>query len=875
MSWSTRDFLCAFCMAAAAAPSIAQVGASSAEGSAAEKETLEEIVVTGVLTPQAPASVAVSTLSAESIGQMVPISAADLLRNVPGVFVNTALGEIRNVVYSRGISANSTEAASGYYYVSLQEDGLPVTNVTANNYGPDYFYRQDLSLARLEALRGGTATVTGPNAPGGIFNYISKTGKSDPGLQMRLRTGLEGDGRNPFYRAEFFGGGEIQPDLYYAVSGFYRKSDGPRNPGYPFNRGGQVKANILWDYDGGSVQVYAKYLDDHNAWNEFKPARNFNDPQIVPGISNYDSFLIPRSPHSFVKTVDGPVEQWDGRELAHNVATVFGVKNEHDFGDGWSIRNNIKYSNNESDWNTAALVFPVTLTDGFTNTLLNAGAPGTYTYRNLNTGALLAQVNVVGAARTVVVNNLPNQQALANGVLTQVAFNFHPHVEEVMDQLSISKEFDRGSVTLGGFFANSDVSQSGGGAGIGLSPIENHPSMISITRTTPGGVVQQVTSPEGFAGIGQRFGGNPFEAEQRQVSVFSGFDFAVTDRLKFDAAVRHDDIRVQGANNLAVANPNSSNPAYGGLDGNPNTSYDNFAVTYRSPFDYKFSLDYVSYSGAVTFDINDEHSVYTRYSRGKKAPDLQFFLGYDTLDELNNMDPIPQQILQVEAGYRFNGERLRVKATPFYSELSDVGTAQIGTNPDGSSYVPPVLFATTETYGIELEANLDIGSSFNLRTALTLQDSQSKDFAIYVFNAAGPQDDTISRVPDGDADNAATIMATTTLTYQPVETFTSFLTWRHMGKRAANRYNTFDLPAFDEVDVGATFDVTDHLSVGANINNVFNEEGVLSFAPSGTLLGALDRQALTPAQVQANPNQVFSILPNQPRAYFLTIGYTF
>src|SRR5687768_3732654 len=113
MSWSTRDFLCAFCMAAAAAPSIAQVSGSS-EGGAAEKETLEEIVVTGVLTPQAPASVAVSTLSAESIGQMVPISAADLLRNVPGVFVNTALGEIRNVVYSRGISANSTEAASGY-----------------------------------------------------------------------------------------------------------------------------------------------------------------------------------------------------------------------------------------------------------------------------------------------------------------------------------------------------------------------------------------------------------------------------------------------------------------------------------------------------------------------------------------------------------------------------------------------------------------------------------------------------------------------------------------------------------------------------------------------------------------------------------------
>jgi outer membrane receptor protein involved in Fe transport len=77
------------------------------------------------------------------------------------------------------------------------------------------------------------------------------------------------------------------------------------------------------------------------------------------------------------------------------------------------------------------------------------------------------------------------------------------------------------------------------------------------------------------------------------------------------------------------------------------------------------------------------------------------------------------------------------------------------------------------------------------------------------------------------------------------------------------------------VDLGATLHVTDHLSTGVNINNVFNEQGILSFAPSGTLLAALDRQSLTPAQIQANPNQVFSILPNQPRAYFVTIGYTF
>jgi outer membrane receptor protein involved in Fe transport len=111
--------------------------------------------------------------------------------------------------------------------------------------------------------------------------------------------------------------------------------------------------------------------------------------------------------------------------------------------------------------------------------------------------------------------------------------------------------------------------------------------------------------------------------------------------------------------------------------------------------------------------------------------------------------------------------------TPFYSKLSDVGSTQIGTNLDGSSYTPPRLLATTETYGVELEGDADLGMGFNVRTALTLQDSKSKDFAVWVFNAAGPQDDTVSRVPNGESDNTAKIMATTTLSYSPMERFDS------------------------------------------------------------------------------------------------------
>ena len=113
-------------------------------------------------------------------------------------------------------------------------------------------------------------------------------------------------------------------------------------------------------------------------------------------------------------------------------------------------------------------------------------------------------------------------------------------------------------------------------------------------------------------------------------------------------------------------------------------------------------------------------------------------------------------------------------------------------------------------------------------------------------------------------------MATTTVRFTPSEKFTSFLTWKYMGARAANRFNTFDLPAFSQFDVGATYNFSEKVSISANINNLFNDKGVMSWAPAGGLTASLDRQAFTPAQRAANEGQLFNIITIQPRAFFLS-----
>ena len=67
------------------------------------------------------ASVAITTVSARQIEPIAPNSATDLLQNIPGVYVNSSRDAVNSSVYTQGLNVGG-----GFYYVSLQEDGLPI-----------------------------------------------------------------------------------------------------------------------------------------------------------------------------------------------------------------------------------------------------------------------------------------------------------------------------------------------------------------------------------------------------------------------------------------------------------------------------------------------------------------------------------------------------------------------------------------------------------------------------------------------------------------------------------------------------------------------------------------------------------------------------
>lgn len=254
-----------------------------------DNQSLDEVVVTGVFDARTrlEASTSTSIMKTADIARTAPTSASDLLKNLPGVFVDAAAGETRNNITTRGLT--NFPAAMAYNYLSLQEDGLPISNM---NFAIDNFLRVDVTTARVEAIRGGAATITSANAPGGIFNYISKTGGNTFSGEARIKYGLEGNGSNPYYRADLGFGGPLNKDksLKYYVGGFVRYSQwAARYPGYWMN----VKGNITKTYAKGEFKVNLKYLNDHNAFTSSTPTQNWKDQELAPGFNYTDSYDIP------------------------------------------------------------------------------------------------------------------------------------------------------------------------------------------------------------------------------------------------------------------------------------------------------------------------------------------------------------------------------------------------------------------------------------------------------------------------------------------------------------------------------------------------------------------------------------------------------
>lgn len=768
-----------------ATPAFAQDDVAEDEGG--------EIIVTAVARGQnrIESSVSVSTIGADTIANLAAPSAADLIRQIPGIRSEASGGEGNANIAVRGIPVST----GGARYIQLQEDGLPILEFGDIIFGnADNFLRADRSVARVEAVRGGSASTFASNAPGAVINFISKTGQQEGGA-IQASVGLDFES----YRLDFDYGAPLAEDLYFHVGGFYRTGEGPRDIGYNGFDGGQIKANITKEFDSGYIRFHAKYLDDRTPTILPQPVRvggtgGNPDYQAIPGFDpRTDSLYSPFLNRAVTLDGNNNPASFDFREGLSVQSKAFGIESEFDVGGGWTVTNRFRFADNSGSFLSP---FP-------------AGADSAQNVANA----------IGGAGSSIVFASGPNAGQVANpaniggnGLLTNVV-NFNVRLnslDNITNDFRVNKAFDFGSGTANfttGFYMSRQTIDTDWLWTSHVQTVQGDGQAVLVDiRDANGNLVTQ----NGTVGFGASFFGNccrrSYDVDYSTYAPFASLSLEF-DRLTIDASIRYDfgdaSGTITGADSGFGVGVGSFDFDRNGTISPAEAQTSILPLGNARPVNYDF--DYFSFSLGANYLVTDDLGVFARYSRGGRhtADRSLFSPAVSALDgSLPGGDAgVVARVDQLEAGLKYQSGGLALYATGFYAETSE-------TNVD---IAPVVLFDTTfEAFGIELEGSYRTGP-FTLSAGATWTDAEIKD----ALNAA-----TIGNTPRRQADLVyqATAQYDTrqfTLGANIVGTTESF----------TQDNNDLVLPAFAQVNAFLAFRPIDRVELGLNATNLFNATG--------------------------------------------------
>lgn len=779
-------------LSAFSTPSFAQDAAETAEDD-------NEIIVTAVARGQnrLESSVSVSSVGAEQIADLAPPSSADLIRQIPGIRSEASGGEGNANIAVRGLPVST----GGARYIQLQEDGLPVLEFGDIIFGnADNFLRADRNVARVEAVRGGSASTFASNAPGGVINFISKTGQREGGaIQGTVGVDFE------TYRVDFDYGAPLADDLYFHVGGFYRTGEGPRDIGYNGYDGGQVKANLTKEFDGGYVRFHAKFLDD-------------STPTILPqpvfvggtdgspdynAIANFD----PRSDSLYsplittALTLDGGNNPTtfninDGLSVE---SQAFGVEAEVNVGGGWTLTNRFRYANNSGSFVSP---FPA-----------SAGAA-----QDIADG-------IGGAGSSIVFASGPNAGSTANaasiggnGLLTNVVlFNTRLNsLDNVTNDFRISKDFDFGggsaTFTSGFYLSRQDVDTDWLWTSF-VQTVEGDGNAVLVDIVDAGG---NTITDNGVVGFGANFFGNccrrNYDVQYSTYAPFASLALEF-DRLTIDASIRYD----YGDANGTITGDGPVTDFDFNNDGTISTAESLTSVLPlgdASPVDYDFG--YFSWSLGANYLLTDDLGIFARYSQGgRHTADRSLFSPAISRTDgglPGGDDGVIADVNQLELGLKYQGSGFSLYATGFFAETSETNVE-----------IAPLLLTDTdyEAFGIELEGSYSTGN-FSLSAGATWTDAEIKDSlnAAVIGNTPRRQADLVyqatAQYDDGFFKAGANIIGTT-------DSFTQ-------------DSNQLKLPAYNQVNAFLAVRPVDRVEVALNATNLFNNFGYTE-AEEGSIPG--------------------------------------
>lgn len=568
-------------------------------------KSLQEVVVTanagGVRKIDASYNVVVA--DRQQITDANPKSTADLLKISPGIWPESSGGQTGANIEIAGFPGGGDAP-----FFTMMVNGTPLYGLPSLSFmDSSSLFRLDDTIDRVEIVQGGPGAIFGPGQMGATANFILRQGTDVPSGDVGVTYGNEG-----MYRVDGFLGFPIADSWYGSIGGFYRRSDGVRDPQFPADDGGQLTATVSHDMDNGSLLFWARALDDKNQF--------ITPTAIIQGSgSNYSSF----------PGIDALTGTYYSKAIQHvQVPGPYGNMLNADLANGRGGKLNYfggSYSGTFGEW-TVDDHFVVGGGQLNTNALFSGPNPKPLSY-------YLYGCNTAQPAGFCDAGNMPvdgdtlnyptsyNVQAnyvgggavpMDQSVIHQGWWFIQKQLHTFNNDFRVSKEiFDGNTLTAGFYYARSTDNDKWSLGNQMLMTNTNNARPITLSYVQ-GGQTYYVTNPQGFVD----FSGN-YDIAENGVSVNKAL--YLSDSWKVGPWLFDVSGRVENQH----ATQNTCNTTAVDLDGNPYTLYDNGVPVCNGTFDHEdYNKTHPSFTVGANYEIASNMSVYVRANTGAHFDDF-------------------------------------------------------------------------------------------------------------------------------------------------------------------------------------------------------------------------------------------------------------
>ncbi|UJX24946.1 TonB-dependent receptor [Pseudoalteromonas sp. CF6-2] len=761
-------------------------------------DDFERIIVTGVSGKSRNilnSSISITQLSSSKLEQQTPYSSAEVLKNVTGFWVEDSGGETNNNVSPRGL-----RGGEGFRFISLMEDGLPITY---DGIWGDFFLRPDLTHQTIEAVRGGSSGIFTLNGPAAMVNYITRQGSAIPFNLIKLSHGISYD----YTRFDGVFTGPLTDELFYTIGGFYRTSDGIREPGYKADKGGQLSAKISWLTDSFEFDFSYKHLNDKTSFYAPLILENKQKIQQLDSLAYDDGTLLSDDLKLLAfRTPEGPLVH-DLGDAQHTQMNSYTLVFKAPLSDKVNITNRTRYAKLNNELYTLMNLGNQTIVDAQSRLQQQDITDFKHSFADKD---LTAQYRRVSDHKLIDDPSRLNE----NGLVTS-SFPLHSHYkqQQLINHFRINYLDDHWSLSLGHIYARSDFSSLPLDQWLGelLTDVKHQPDRLEIVLINNQGEVVGNFNEQGFlsyAGPVYLKGVGLSESH----SFYANFDWQITDSLRFDLALRNENLNLDSTLFEGAISPTDSLKPYYSHYLAPSSLHDTFNQT--------------AFSVGANYQIQQHLAVFARYSDAFEMPRLINFgnaRGWASnnieRDQQNFGKPIRLTLGEI-------GLRLQTSHWQFSGALFDTNFDPLPfTVYRGATGPQKAILINTQTQGLEFEFSYQYNASWQFKGVGVWQDA-----GFYGIPSSLPQSEfngnQITRTPE--------LQFRLTPEYKS-DNFQAAITWAYIGERYSDTANQFALPAYQTWDFFSEFTMNEQLSLQLEIKNLTNTLGLTEGNPRDDL----------------------------------------